>query len=124
MSRHLFSKVVSNCDAILEKCDNEFDEIVANLDEEEEVPDSCEPKDIKGYSLYDWQNYGVVGWDEMLSTYFVQLIFREGEPDEHGWWIGTRESEMPDFLSLCEMLNKIFDVPRGFFEYVDCIARP
>lgn len=124
MSRHQFSEVVSNCDSILEQSGRAFDEIVNNLSENEDIPDSNEPKDINGYSLYDWQNHGEIGWDETLRTYFIQLIFNEGELEQHGWWLGTSDEEIPDFPTLCEVLNKIFDVPTGLFKYIDCIRKP
>lgn len=46
MSRHQFSEVVANCDSILEQCDNESDAITEKLGEDEDMPDSTEPKDI------------------------------------------------------------------------------
>lgn len=124
MSRHQFSEIVSNCDSILERSDNERDAVIEKLGEDEDVPDSTEPRDVKGYSLYDWQRYGEIGWDEMLDSYFIQLIFREGEPDAHGWWLGTSDREIPNFSNLCEILDKIFNIPAGFFKYVDCIKKP
>lgn len=123
MSRHEFSDIVSNCDAILDRCNDERDAIIDKLGEDEAVPDSTEPRDVKGYSLYDWQRYGEIGWDPMQETYFIQLVFHEGEPDEQGWWLGTSDYKIPDFRCLCETLNKIFNVPVGFFQYVDCIRK-
>lgn len=124
MSRYDFTEIVSNCNTILDQCDRDFEEILEKLgDESNDVPDSNEPKDIKGYSLYDWSQRGEIGWDPPMQTFFIQLIFRAGEEDQHGWWIGTEYGEIPNFPSLCNVIDQIFNMPRGFFEYTDCIER-
>jgi hypothetical protein len=54
MSRHTFYEIISNIDILL----NEDNLLV----------------DRKGYSLHEWLDYGIVGWDGPLSSYTISNI--------------------------------------------------
>tara|TARA_B110000977_G_C10802155_1_gene386731 strand:+ start:405 stop:593 length:189 start_codon:yes stop_codon:yes gene_type:complete len=57
-----------------------FDEFVSNAEEFVEKYKNNMIKDVKGHSLEEWVDYGIVGWDDNISSYFIQLDFNQYEP--------------------------------------------
>lgn len=95
MSRYAFYDIVSNAKSFI---DDNGEGLV----------------DIKGYSMDCWLSYGTIGWDEPLSTYFIQLD--RGE-ESIPWWIGDHPKAIPTFDALCDAINHIFNVPSGTFDF-------
>lgn len=93
-----------------------FDEIVVNIDSHDKY---C-IEDNKGYRLSDWIDFGIIGWDEALKTYFIQL---DVHTDKIPWWFGKFPNEITIFDHLCETVNKIFDVKDGFFQFSNIINK-
>ncbi len=91
-----------------------FEEIITNT--ESLKPYKNDLTDIKGFTLCDWISYGIIGWDEDLNTYFIQLDI---DTDEIPWWIGVSSKEIPTFDSLCDIICRIFRVKDGFFKFTD-----
>ncbi len=97
-----------------------FDEVITNTENLQKCSKKPSITDIKGYYLCDWIDYGIIGWDHNLNSYFVQLDIHT---DELPWWIGVSSNEIPTFDLLCKTLNKIFDVEDGFFRFSDIIDK-
>jgi hypothetical protein len=76
------------------------------------------PCDTKGLGMDEWINYGVVGWDDSMQTYFLQGPDQDGE--EPSWWLGTSYAEIPTFTLLCGVIREIFGKSVEF-EFVDRI---
>lgn len=58
--------------------------LASNFDDlAEEIPDM---EDIAGYTLQEWADYAVIGWDEMLGTYFVSFGDYDGDGDRERIW--------------------------------------
>lgn len=91
-----------------------FDEVIVNT----KRIDKYKIEDRKGYMLSDWIDFGIIGWDEILDTYFIQL---DVQTDEIPWWFGKSSKEIPTFDHLCEAVNKIFGVENGFFRFSNVI---
>ena len=105
MSRYRFDQIVTNAEKLVdneEKYDNDGNEI------------DDTPMDSKGYSLIDWLNYGVMGWDDLLKTYFIEL---DTGAETIPWALGISQKEISTYTQLCDTINKIFNVKHGFFEF-------
>lgn len=98
-----------------------FDELVVNATTLAES--DLTVKDTKGYSIWDWIEYGVIGWDPGLNTFFVQLDLGRDEPV---WWFGTEPNQLKSFNTLCQTVNQVFGVADGFFsfEHADQLEGP
>ena len=83
MSRFAFSKIILAESFNLE-----------NEEEDEEV------EDIKGYGIFDWNAHGIIGYDELLQTYFANL--------DGSWGIGASYREIPTIAELQRKLSAIF----------------
>lgn len=93
MSRHTFAEVITNTHEL----QNE------NL------------MDTEGYSLENWLNYGILGWDDPMNTYFIQLDNNGDGPPP--WWLGVRRNEISTFEEFCTTMNEIFNISPGTFQY-------
>jgi hypothetical protein len=62
--------------------------------------DNGELEDIHGYALFDWENHGVVGYDEGLQSYFANL--------DGSWGIGSSPGEIPTVADLQRKLCEAF----------------
>ncbi|HHG6006653.1 TPA: hypothetical protein ACPWS4_006595 [Pseudomonas aeruginosa] len=62
--------------------------------------DNGELEDIHGYALFDWENHGVVGYDEGLQSYFANL--------DGSWGIGSSPDEIPTVADLQRKLCEAF----------------
>lgn len=71
-------------------------------------------EDLKGCWLSDWIDFGGVGWDDMIESYFLQLDTGEDEPI---WWFGTRPKEVPTFGALCDLIKRIFQMQSNVFNF-------
>lgn len=61
--------------------------------------------DINGNSYKDWCDYGILGYDEQMETYFLQL-----DLDDHLiWWFGRTESEIRSPYQLLAIIARLFD---------------
>jgi hypothetical protein len=104
MSRQAFGSILRNEDELLADDDDADDEGL------------CDTQD---FSLSDWLDDGVVGWDEPLQTYFVHAVETDDGPV---WWFGTSPREIPTFADLCKVINRAFG-DRVKFDFVDTIER-
>lgn len=95
MSRHAFGEIISNIDTFLNN--------------------NKQLRDRKGRSLEEWEAYGIVGWDAPLSSYFIQL---DNHQDNIPWCISNN---IKTFEHLCEIINYIFDVSKGMFDFKNTI---
>ncbi len=93
--RYAFEEIISNIDILLKE-----DSLII---------------DRKGYSLHTWIDYGIVGWDNPLSSYFIHL---DNNQDNIPWMI---PNGIPTFKDLCDAINYIFDIPDGKFEFQNVI---
>ena len=94
-----------------------FASIVKN--EAELMRDAPAAVDAKGYTLEEWFDDGVVGWDEPLRSYFLQCFEEEDGPV---WWLGTDYEEIPSFEALCAVIRRSFGNQINFV-FVDTIGR-
>lgn len=107
MSRYGFGEILENVEFLLES------------DRSREGAEGLtEQQDLKGYRLEVWLDFGVVGWDDPMQTYFVQ---GPEEGDELSWWLGTAYGEIPTFAMLCRLIMLIFGdaVPFKFVDRID-----
>ncbi len=97
-----------------------FYEVVTNAKKfiENDASSNETLSDASGYSLHKWLNYGVIGWDGVMETYFVQL---ESDEDDPCCWLGTTHKEIPTFAQLCEVISQIFNVKKGTFKFENVI---
>jgi len=93
-----------------------FDEVISNTKD----LDIYEIEDKKGYRLSDWIDFGIIGWDENINTYYIQL---DVHIEEIPWWFGSSSNEIATFDHLCEIVNKIFGVKDGFFRFSNVIDK-
>jgi hypothetical protein len=77
MSRFCFSKIIEN-------------------------PNGAESdvEDLLGYNLSAWMAIGVVGYDDPLNTYFINM--------EDGWIFGTTDHEIPSIHHLQRVIAALF----------------
>ena len=96
MSRYALGAIVTNAREILERSAAD--------------PGIEMPVDSKGFTIAEWFEHGIVGWDPGLDTYFVQ--FPDGS-DELFWWIGGYPGEIKDFEELRSLLHRMFSLSPG-----------
>ena len=63
--------------------------------------------DMAGFYLAQWIDYGVLGWDNGLETYFIQLDM--GADDAPAWWFGTNFREITSPYAMRELIKRLFD---------------
>lgn len=68
---------------------------------------NAEDLDSAGFSLQNWIDYGVIGWDNGLESYFIQLDMDEDTPK---WWFGTSFREIVSVYAVRELLARLFMV--------------
>lgn len=61
--------------------------------------DPLKVTDLSGASFKDWEDYGVIGFDEGMCSYFLQL--------EGRWWVGS-EGEVKSIKILAPIICAIF----------------
>ncbi len=76
-------------------------------------------KDSAGFSLKDWKEFCVVGWDSGLDTYFMQLDMNEDEPK---WWFGSSFAEIKSPYAIQALLSRLFDIEPPAFNPEGLIA--
>lgn len=62
--------------------------------------------DCKGNSYQAWLDYGVIGFDDGLGTYFLQLDI----DDYPTWWFGNTSREIESPYQLLAIIARLFDV--------------
>ncbi|OIN82911.1 hypothetical protein KX00_2119 [Francisella sp. TX07-6608] len=85
-----------------------FDDFVINANDLVSGKRGHKVLDQHGYSLIDWIDYGIIGFDELSNTFFIQLDMNEDEPE---FWISNIES----VTILCVVIDKIFSVKKRLF---------
>ncbi len=75
--------------------------------------------DSAGFSLKDWKDFGVIGWDNGLDTYFMQLDMDNDTPE---WWFGASFAEIKSPYAIQALLSRIFDVELPSFNPEGLIA--
>ena len=72
--------------------------------------------DIKGYSLKEWVDNGIIGWD--LGSYFILL---DTDSEELPWQLGLPPDRILTFDHLCKVINRIFGCKDGVFQFSNTI---
>lgn len=73
---------------------------------DELVKDVAEVGDCKGHAYQSWLEYGVVGFDGGLDTYFLQLEVN----DQLVWWFGRTPKEIDSPYQLLAIIARLFDI--------------
>jgi len=71
--------------------------------------------DSAGFSLKNWRDFGVVGWDDGLYTYFIQLDMGNDEPE---WWFGNSFAEILSPYATQALLSRLFNIEPPSFNPV------
>jgi len=59
--------------------------------------------DIAGVGHNDWFNYGEIGWDSVLETFFIQVE----DPESWVWWFGKTFREVQSPFMIKAILSRI-----------------
>ncbi len=100
MSAYRFNYIIKNIDILLSE-------------------NSYQDKNL--ISLQGWADYGIVGWDEKYSCYYVSLVMDDDEYQailENDQSISLENSTgIHTFEQLCNKISDIFGVWSGIFEF-------